>query len=88
MDAFEQRCEADAFNSRWRDASPKPWLLLDADKSSAAGAGDNSEKLILELFDVLERCQLAARDAATDAALEAIAAAAPAEEPKNKCGRP
>ena len=55
---------------------------LDADKSSAAGAGDNSEELILELFDVLERCPAAARDAATDAALEAIAAAAAPEEPE------
>ena len=53
---------------------------LDADKSGAAG--DNSEELILELFDVLERCPAAARDAATDAALEAIAAAAAPEEPE------
>ena len=50
------------------------------DKSSAAE--DNSEELILELFDVLERCPAAARDAATDAALEAIAAAAAPEEPE------
>ena len=57
---------------------------LDADKSSAAGAGDNSEELILELFDVLERCPAAARDAATDAALEAIAAAAAPEEPEEQ----
>ena len=55
---------------------------LDADKSSAAG--DNSEELILELFDVLERCPAAARDAATDAALEAIAAAAAPEEPEEQ----
>ena len=52
---------------------------LDTDKGSAA---DNSEELILELFDVLERCPAAARDAATDAALEAIAAAAAPEEPE------
>ena len=52
------------------------------DKSSAAE--DNSEELILELFDVLERCPAAARDAATDAALEAIAAAAAPEEPEEQ----
>ena len=51
------------------------------DKGSAA---DNSEELILELFDVLERCPAAARDAATDAALEAIAAAAAPEEPEQQ----
>ena len=48
------------------------------DKSGAAG--DNSEELILELFDVLERCPAEARDAATDAALEAIAAVAAPDE--------
>ena len=52
------------------------------DKSSAAE--DNSEELILELFDVLERCPAAARDAATDAALEVIAAAGAPEEPEEQ----
>ena len=61
---------------------PYTMAALDADKSSAAG--DNSEELILELFDVLERCPAAARDAATDAALEAIAAAAAPEEPEEQ----
>jgi len=41
------------------------------------GAEATSEELILELFDVLERCPADARDAATDAALEAVLAVAP-----------
>ena len=49
---------------------------------TAVAASNNSEELILELFDVLERCPAAARDAATDAALEAIAKAGAPEEPE------
>ena len=49
---------------------------------TAVAASNNSEELILELFDVLERCPAAARDAATDAALEAIAKAGNPEEPE------
>lgn len=48
----------------------------------AAVVSNNSEELILELFDVLERCPPRARDAATDAALETIAAAGAPEEPE------
>ena len=49
---------------------------------TAVAASSNSEELILELFDVLERCPASARDAATDAALEAIAKAGAPEEPE------
>ena len=49
---------------------------------TAVAASNNSEELILELFDVLERCPASARDAATDAALEAIAKAGAPEEPE------
>ena len=49
---------------------------------TAVAASTNSEELILELFDVLERCPASARDAATDAALEAIAKAGSPEEPE------
>ena len=49
---------------------------------TAVAASNNSEELILELFDVLERCPASARDAATDAALEAIAKAGTPEEPE------
>ena len=49
---------------------------------TAVAASTNSEELILELFDVLERCPASARDAATDAALEAIAKAGAPEAPE------
>ena len=55
---------------------------------TAVAASTNSEELILELFDVLERCPAAARDAATDAALEAIAKAGPPEEPEEPVPEP
>ena len=43
---------------------------------TAVAASNNSEELILELFDVLERCPASARDAATDLfCLEAIVTA-------------
>ena len=55
---------------------------------TAVAASTNSEELILELFDVLERCPAAARDAATDAALEAIAKAGAPEEPEEPVPEP
>ena len=55
---------------------------------TAVAASTNSEELILELFDVLERCPASARDAATDAALEAIAKAGAPEEPEEPVPEP
>ena len=63
------------FQARRAAALPSPWRASSlSGEMTAVAASNNNEELILELFDVLERCPAAARDAATDAALEAIAA--------------